>query len=156
MPVKSYEQLVEVVKASVGDQVDALIDKGLCEYDSRFYGFLEVYATARDFTPQGWHVVDLGGYIGAQAALFEGICASYTCVDPKPGPRVQLPFVRHFYGTSEEFMLKNPGALYQPDTICICSYNPDRFSQRVCLAFDNHVMVYPGLRSSVQGVHSVV
>ena len=75
----------------------------------------------------------------------------YINVDIEQGPRVELPFVRNFYGTSEEFLTKNPGILFREDVMCICSYNPDPYSQRACKAFDHHCLVYPGSPSSVEG-----
>lgn len=130
-----HEEACRRVREALGRERAAALEGPFSIFDEElptaFYG---LYAAASAIVPAGATVVDLGGGVGAQAALFPQ-AARYIVVDSCPmrdpgggrewHPRLEGPGIEQREETIQAFCERERSLLADPGTVAICSFVPD-------------------------------
>lgn len=105
------------------DQIDLVLNSGMCDIDPSFLGFVGIYERLAEIIPPDWTVVDLGCAYAPQAFLFTGH-AAYIGVDGLADVRFIAANTTHYLMPTHEFIEKHVAALHLETTFAICSYVP--------------------------------
>lgn len=123
------------------EQYDRVFGQDMCDIDTEFLGFTNIYEALSEIIPTHWTIVDLGCAYSPQAWLFRNHKA-YFGVDYGVKERFIAPNTTHFEGTIREFIERHISDFDQATTFAICSYVPPWHDDNMKLARDSFKNVF--------------
>lgn len=129
------------------DEYHEVMSQDMCELDSEFLGFVDVYKNLSRIIPKGSIVIDFGCYLAAQSYFFARH-KMYIGVDVVSMRRFTPPNSVHYTMSIQNFIqIKVPKLFEEYDELklcAICSYVPDfQATEMVRKTFPNVFCYYP-------------
>ena len=129
------------------DEYHEVMSQDMCELDSEFLGFVDVYKNLSRIIPKGSIVIDFGCYLAAQSYFFARH-KMYICVDVVSMRRFTPPNSVHYTMSIQNFIqIEVPKLFEEYDELklcAICSYVPDfQATEMVRKTFPNVFCYYP-------------
>lgn len=129
------------------DEYHEVMSQDMCELDSEFLGFVDVYKNLSRIIPKGSIVIDFGCYLAAQSYFFARH-KMYIGVDVVSMRRFTPPNSVHYTMSIQNFIQIEVPKLfegYDELKLCaICSYVPDfQATEMVRKTFPNVFCYYP-------------
>ena len=129
------------------DEYHEVMSQDMCELDSEFLGFVDVYKNLSRIIPKGSIVIDFGCYLAAQSYFFERH-KMYIGVDVVSMRRFTPPNSVHYTMSIQNFIqIEVPKLFEEYDELklcAICSYVPDfQATEMVRKTFPNVFCYYP-------------
>lgn len=129
------------------DEYHEVMSQDMCELDSEFLGFVDVYKNLSRIIPKGSIVIDFGCYLAAQSYFF-GRHKMYIGVDVVSMRRFTPPNSVHYTMSIQNFIqIEVPKLFEEYDELklcAICSYVPDfQATEMVRKTFPNVFCYYP-------------
>lgn len=123
------------------------MSQDMCELDSEFLGFVDVYKNLSRIIPKGSIVIDFGCYLAAQSYFFARH-KMYIGVDVVSMRRFTPPNSVHYTMSIQNFIqIEVPKLFEEYDELklcAICSYVPDfQATEMVRKTFPNVFCYYP-------------
>lgn len=143
MKYREYEALVDELVGFYGkERTDRICRQDMCEYDTDFFGFLDVYKALAEIIPKRMKVIDFGCYLAFQAALFKDH-DEYIGVDVSAMERFMTDNTTHHVASIKNLIRLYPEMIGN-DYFAICSYVPDEEArQLVRKTYSNCFVYYP-------------
>lgn len=129
------------------DEYHEVMSQDMCELDSEFLGFVDVYKNLSRIIPKGSIVIDFGCYLAAQSYFFARH-KMYIGVDVVSMRRFTPPNSVHYTMSIQNFIqIEVPKLFEEYDELklcAICSYVPDfQATEMVRKTFPNVFCYYP-------------
>ena len=129
------------------DEYHEVMSQDMCELDSEFLGFVDVYKNLSRIIPKGSIVIDFGCYLAAQCYFFARH-KMYIGVDVVSMRRFTPPNSVHYTMSIQNFIqIEVPKLFEEYDELklcAICSYVPDfQATEMVRKTFPNVFCYYP-------------
>lgn len=129
------------------DEYHEVMSQDMCELDSEFLGFVDVYKNLSRIIPKGSIVIDFGCYLAAQSYFFARH-KMYIGVDVESMRRFTPPNSVHYTMSIQNFIqIEVPKLFEEYDELklcAICSYVPDfQATEMVRKTFPNVFCYYP-------------
>lgn len=129
------------------DEYHEVMSQDMCELDSEFLGFVDVYKNLSRIIPKGSIVIDFGCYLAAQS-YFLARHKMYIGVDVVSMRRFTPPNSVHYTMSIQNFIqIEVPKLFEEYDELklcAICSYVPDfQATEMVRKTFPNVFCYYP-------------
>lgn len=129
------------------DEYHEVMSQDMCELDSEFLGFVDVYKNLSRIIPKGSIVIDFGCYLAAQSYFFARH-KMYIGVDVVSMRRFTPPNSVHYTMSIQSFIqIEVPKLFEEYDELklcAICSYVPDfQATEMVRKTFPNVFCYYP-------------
>lgn len=129
------------------DEYHEVMSQDMCELDSEFLGFVDVYKNLSRIIPKGSIVIDFGCYLAAQSYFFARH-KMYIGVDVVSVRRFTPPNSVHYTMSIQNFIqIEVPKLFEEYDELklcAICSYVPDfQATEMVRKTFPNVFCYYP-------------
>ena len=129
------------------DEYHEVMSQDMCELDSEFLGFVDVYKNLSRIIPKGSIVIDFGCYLAAQSYFFARH-KMYIGVDVVSMRRFTPPNSVHSTMSIQNFIqIEVPKLFEEYDELklcAICSYVPDfQATEMVRKTFPNVFCYYP-------------
>lgn len=129
------------------DEYHEVMSQDMCELDSEFLGFVDVYKNLSRIIPKGSIVIDFGCYLAAQSYFFARH-KMYIGVDVVSMRRFTPPNSVHYTMSIQNFIqIEVPKLFEEYDELklcAICSYVPDfQATETVRKTFPNVFCYYP-------------
>jgi len=129
------------------DEYHEVMSQDMCELDSEFLGFVDVYKNLSRIIPKGSIVIDFGCYLAAQSYFFARH-KMYNGVDVVSMRRFTPPNSVHYTMSIQNFIqIEVPKLFEEYDELklcAICSYVPDfQATEMVRKTFPNVFCYYP-------------
>ena len=129
------------------DEYHEVMSQDMCELDSEFLGFVDVYKNLSRIIPKGSIVIDFGCYLAAQSHFFARH-KMYIGVDVVSMRRFTPPNSVHYTMSIQNFIqIEVPKLFEEYDELklcAICSYVPDfQATEMVRKTFPNVFCYYP-------------
>ena len=129
------------------DKYHEVMSQDMCELDSEFLGFVDVYKNLSRIIPKGSIVIDFGCYLAAQSYFFARH-KMYIGVDVVSMRRFTPPNSVHYTMSIQNFIqIEVPKLFEEYDELklcAICSYVPDfQATEMVRKTFPNVFCYYP-------------
>ena len=129
------------------DEYHEVMSQDMCELDSKFVGFVDVYKNLSRIIPKGSIVIDFGCYLAAQSYFFARH-KMYIGVDVVSMRRFTPPNSVHYTMSIQNFIqIEVPKLFEEYDELklcAICSYVPDfQATEMVRKTFPNVFCYYP-------------
>lgn len=129
------------------DEYHEVMSQDMCELDSEFLGFVDVYKNLSRIIPKGSIVIDFGCYPAAQSYFFARH-KMYIGVDVVSMRRFTPPNSVHYTMSIQNFIqIEVPKLFEEYDELklcAICSYVPDfQATEMVRKTFPNVFCYYP-------------
>ena len=129
------------------DEYHEVMSQDMCELDSEFLGFVDVYKNLSRIIPKGSIVIDFGCYLAAQSYFFARH-KMYIGVDVVSMRRFTPPNSVHYTMSIQNFIqIEVPKLFEEYDELklcAICSYVPDfQATEMVRKTFPNEFCYYP-------------
>ena len=129
------------------DEYHEVMSQDMCELDSEFLGFVDVYKNLSRIIPKGSIVIDFGCYLAAQSYFFARH-TMYIGVDVVSMRRFTPPNSVHYTMSIQNFIqIEVPKLFEEYDELklcAICSYVPDfQATEMVRKTFPNVFCYYP-------------
>lgn len=129
------------------DEYHEVMSQDMCELDSEFLGFVDVYKNLSRIIPKGSIVIDFGCYLAAQSYFFARH-KMYIGVDVVSMRRFTPPNSVHYTMSIQNFIqIEVPKLFEEYDELklcAICSYIPDfQATEMVRKTFPNVFCYYP-------------
>lgn len=129
------------------DEYHEVMSQDMCELDSEFLGFVDVYKNLSRIIPKGSIVIDFGCYLAAQSYFFARH-KMYIGVDVVSMRRFTPPNSVHYTMSIQNFtQIEVPKLFEEYDELklcAICSYVPDfQATEMVRKTFPNVFCYYP-------------
>lgn len=129
------------------DEYHEVMSQDMCELDSEFLGFVDVYKNLSRIIPKGSIVIDFGCYLAAQTYFFARH-KMYIGVDVVSMRRFTPPNSVHYTMSIQNFIqIEVPKLFEEYDELklcAICSYVPDfQATEMVRKTFPNVFCYYP-------------
>ena len=129
------------------DEYHEVMYQDMCELDSEFLGFVDVYKNLSRIIPKGSIVIDFGCYLAAQSYFFARH-KMYIGVDVVSMRRFTPPNSVHYTMSIQNFIqIEVPKLFEEYDELklcAICSYVPDfQATEMVRKTFPNVFCYYP-------------
>lgn len=129
------------------DEYHEVMSQDMCELDSEFLGFVDVYKNLSRIIPKGSIVIDFGCYLAAQSYFFARH-KMYIGVDAVSMRRFTPPNSVHYTMSIQNFIqIEVPKLFEEYDELklcAICSYVPDfQATEMVRKTFPNVFCYYP-------------
>lgn len=129
------------------DEYHEVMSQDMCELDSEFLGFVDVYKNLSRIIPKGSIVIDFGCYLAAQGYFFARH-KMYIGVDVVSMRRFTPPNSVHYTMSIQNFIqIEVPKLFEEYDELklcAICSYVPDfQATEMVRKTFPNVFCYYP-------------
>ena len=129
------------------DEYHEVMSQDMCELDSEFLGFVDVYKNLSRIIPKGSIVIDFGCYLAAQSYFFARH-KMYIGVDVVSMRRFTPPNSVHYTMSIKNFIqIEVPKLFEEYDELklcAICSYVPDfQATEMVRKTFPNVFCYYP-------------
>lgn len=142
--MECYKALLAEIKEKIPrDEYAEVMKQDMCEYESDFLGFLEVYKAASLFVPKHKTIIDFGCYLSAQAYFFSDY-SKYIGVDVVNLKRFSPENAEHHVSTIQDFISNHPELANDSNVFAICSYVPDFEAQElVRKKYKNCLVYYP-------------
>lgn len=129
------------------DEYHEVMSQDMCELDSEFLGFVDMYKNLSRIIPKGSIVIDFGCYLAAQSYFFARH-KMYIGVDVVSMRRFTPPNSVHYTMSIQNFIqIEVPKLFEEYDELklcAICSYVPDfQATEMVRKTFPNVFCYYP-------------
>lgn len=139
--------LKELCSLIPDDEYHEVMSQDMCELDSEFLGFVDVYKNLSRIIPKGSIVIDFGCYLAAQSYFFARH-KMYIGVDVVSMRRFTPPNSVHYTMSIQNFIqIEVPKLFEEYDELklcAICSYVPDfQATEMVRKTFPNVFCYYP-------------
>ena len=127
------------------EQLHRVFSQDMCDIDTEFLGFTEIYLALSLIIPKHWTIIDLGCAFAPQAFIFRDHKA-YIGVDMGDRERFVAPNTTHYVMTISAFIEQHAPSFDQDTTFAVCSYVPPWHDDNMALAraaFKNVFTYYP-------------
>lgn len=143
-----YTRCLKELRSLISDdEYHEVMSQDMCELDSEFLGFVDVYKNLSRIIPKGSIVIDFGCYLAAQSYFFARH-KMYIGVDVVSMRRFTPPNSVHYTMSIQNFIQTEVPKLFEEydelQLCAICSYVPDfQATEMVRKTFPNVFCYYP-------------